>query len=209
MKNFSFAWVLAVSLAFAASAHGENIDYSHITIADSSPSFNADFDVSNIVRNSANLPDTNGYSYASQSQGADTFVDFAFDGLYNFDNVTVIDRLHSGAAADVIGGTADFVTEYDLILSVNPIFGDADDTTVSVGPLEVPANPTGIDDFTSNAAISGVQAQYVRYDVVATNGANPGAHTLLFEGTLVPEPTACALMTTALLAVLGFVRRKR
>ncbi len=211
MKILSFRFVIAAAAAVSLvpAAYGENIDYTNITISDSSPSFNADFDVSNIVTNNANLPNTDGFGYASQGAGADTFVDFAFSSPYSFDTITTIDRLHSGAAADTIGGTADFVTEYDLILSTNPVFGDGDDTVVSVGPLAVPAAPTGIDDFTSSAAIGGLTAQYVRFDVVATNGANPGAHTFFFEGTLVPEPASCGTLLTGLLALLGVVRRRR
>ena len=165
----TLAACLALSLCVAGRA--ESIDYTHITIADSSPGFNADFDVSNIVTNQANLPNTDGFSYASASAGTDTFVDFAFDGAYAFDEVTVIDRLHSGAAADTIGGTADFVTEYDLIFSANSTFGDGDDTTISVGPIAVPDAPSGIDDFTTVNAIGNVEAQYVRFDVTAANGA--------------------------------------
>ena len=207
MKNLSIFLILA--LGFASTAYGENIDYSHITITDSSPGFNADFDVSNIVTNNGNLPDTNGLSYASQGAAADTFVDFMFDGNYSFDSVTYVDRLHSGATADTIGGTADFVTEYSLIFSANSDFGDADDTVVSVGPLTTPVSPSGADDFTTETAIGGVTGQYVRFDVVATNGGNPGAHTFFFDGALVPEPMSNVMLLMGFASLMGIIRRRR
>lgn len=197
---------VAVLALLCASAIADDIDFSHITIVDNATPFNASFDISNVPTNSAALPATDGFGYASQGLAADTFIDFMFDQSYIFSNVTYVDRLHSGADATTIGGTLDFVTNYDIILSENATFGDGDDTVVSVGPLTAPAAPMGLDDFTSNAAIPDVTAQYLRWDVTATAGANPGAHAFTFDG-VVPEPSTLFGLMTGLAAIC--VRRRR
>ncbi len=198
---------VAVIALFCATASADNIDFSHITIVGNATPFNASFDISNVPRNSAALPATDGFGYASQGLRADTFIDFMFDQPYVFTNVTYIDRLHSGADETTIGGTLDFVTNYDIILSENATFGDGDDTVVSVGPLTPPAAPTGFVDFLSNATIPNVTAQYLRWDVTATPGANPGAHAFAFDG-VVPEPSTLLGLITGLAAICAWRRRR-
>lgn len=192
MSSLKFAIVASATTLFAVlsgSVQADDIDFTHITILDSSPRFNSSFDVSNLATNHITFPSTDGFGYASQGAGADTFVDFEFDQPYTFRAVTMVDRLHSGAAANVLGGLFDFVENYELILSMDSTF-DESDFTISVenDPPELPAlDFTG---FLSNAVIPNVTAQYVRYDVVQTNGVNPGAHTFFFDGVPPPDVDA-------------------
>ncbi len=199
--------LMAVLALICGAVSADDIDFSHITIVGNATRFNASFDVSNVPRNSAALPATDGFGYASAGQRADTFIDFMFDQPYVFSNVTYVDRLHSGANETTIGGTLDFVTNYDIILSQNATFGDGDDTVVSVGPLTAPAAPSGLADFLSNATIPDVTAQYIRWDVTATPGANPGGHAFAFDG-VVPEPSTLFGLITGL-AVISAWRRRR
>jgi hypothetical protein len=202
--------VLAIVSVVTCYARADNIDFSHITIVDNSTPFNADFDVSNIARNNANWPNTDGFGFASQGAGTDTFVDFQFDQPYIFSEVTYVDRLHSGAAANVIGGTADFVTNYDLIFSTNSTFGDGDDSLVSVGPRTVPTPPNTVDEFVTVTSIPNITAQYLRFDVQAITGGAPnnGGHTFLFNG-VVPEPATAVSLLIGLCGMLTFVRRRK
>jgi hypothetical protein len=200
--------MIAVLALVCGAVSADDIDFSHITIVDNATAFNASFDVSNIPTNSAALPATDGFGYASQGQAADTFVDFMFDQPYIFSNVTYVDRLHSGADDTTIGGILDFVTDYDIILSENATFGDGDDTVVSVGPLTAPAAPSGLADFLSNATIPDVTAQYIRWDVTGTPGANPGAHAFAFDG-VVPEPSTLLGLVAGLAAICAWRRRGR
>ena len=190
-----------------STVNADDIDFSHITIVDNAVPFNASFDISNVPTNSAALPATDGFGYASQGLAADTFIDFMFDQSYVFSNVTYVDRLHSGADETTIGGTLDFVTDYEIIFSENATFGDGDDTVVSVGTLTPPAAPSGLDDFVSSTAIPDVTAQYIRWDVTATLGANPGAHAFTFDG-VVPEPSTLFGLMAGLAAICAWRRRR-
>jgi hypothetical protein len=183
VKSAILAGIVTLMAVLVGSVQAEDIDFTHITILDSSPRFNASFDVSNLATNHTTFPETDGFGYASQGAGANTFVDFEFDQPYSFGAVTMVDRLHSGAAQDVLGGLFDFVENYDLIFSLDSTFDD-DDFVISVenDPPELPAED--FIGFLSNAAVPNVTAQYIRYDVVLTNGVNPGAHTFFFDGVL-------------------------
>jgi hypothetical protein len=169
-------------------AAADNIDFTHVTILDNATPFNATFDVDNIAANNAAWPARGDFGYASASLGANTFVDFMFDQPYIFSNITFVDRLESGVSPPTLGGLSDYVTQFDLILSQNAAFGDADDVVVSQGPFTLPAVPLSVDSFVHEVPIGGVTAQFIRYDVVANQGVNPGAHTFLFDGTPIPEP---------------------
>jgi hypothetical protein len=210
MTQLRWAVLVGVVLAltqWCGPVAAENIDFTHVTIVGNATPFDAPFDVSNIATNNATWPVTDGFGYASQGQRANTFVDFMFDQPYTFDTITLVDRLHSGANPTTLGGTLDYVTAFDLILSQNASFGDGDDVVISQGPFTVPAPPLTVDSFVHEVPIGGLTAQYLRYDVVATPGANPGAHTFLFDGTAIPEP-ATLIMALAFLPGLFLWRRR-
>ena len=164
-------------------------------ISNSSTPFNGDFQTE-LVQDGNFFTD-----YASQGQGTDTFIDFDFGDQTLITQVDYYDRASSGVAnGSGGGGGADNVTMFDLIFSDDAIFGNGDDTVVSV-------NSPGFADLDTvilNGG-DGILAQHVRFDVTAAAGANPGAAEFVFFTTtaVVPEPTSIALWTLLGMIALG------
>ena len=154
------------------------------SIVGSAPAFNDFFAAQNAVdgvvgRSSA--PSGDGPEYASMSQGANTFVDFDLGVVAPVGGFDFVDRI-----AD-----EDRITGFDLILSQNATFGDADDvirsytnSTVALGDV-----------------FSALPARFIRFDVTANLGglnANTGISEIVFYQ--VPEPSSVALLSLGLIA---------
>ncbi len=114
--------------------------------------------------------------YASWGQGSNTHLDYQFPAPENFTEIVYTNRTTSGGAnGGFVGGTYDYVYQYEYIFSNDPSFA----TSVGVVTVNRP-NPgntvlNGVANFQSHDAIPDITAQYVRWQVLASNGSNPGA----------------------------------
>jgi hypothetical protein len=158
-------------------------------IAGSAPAFAPLFSVDNAidgdVGRTSSPTATNGPEYASASLGAETFVDFDFGRVARLGGFDFFDR-----PAD-----EDRVTSFDMIFSLNSVFGDGDDiiksyanSAMAIGDVFAP-----------------VSAQFVRFDVTSNLGANTGISEMVFYE--VPEPST--LTSLVALGLAGMLRRRR
>jgi hypothetical protein len=159
------------------------IDKSTITIFDSYKAYNG-YDAFYCLDTTGNGPVSadNQFitDYASQGGGANTFLSFDFGQQYTFAAILFTDRTTSGGPNDLyVGGTYDFNTSYMFTFSNDQTF------TTNVGTVVVtvntPSQPTTINSFQTLSLISGIPpAQYVQWQVLSTNGNNPGASDFSF-----------------------------
>jgi MYXO-CTERM domain-containing protein len=169
------------------------------TIIDSAPAFPG-YGVDNVLDGNV-LTD-----YASQGRGVNTFIDFDFGSPTAIGQVVVTDRTTSGGGnGTFVGGQFDKVTAFDLIFSNQADFSSPITTLHVPSPYaNRPPSTNGPEDFQTTVPVPGVTAQYVRFDVTAAAGANPGAAEFQFFD--VPEPSAGL---TLLLACALTSRRAR
>lgn len=192
-----FGWALAQANTGRAAVlvQGAQIDPATITITDSFAAFPG-YGVANVLDNN---PATD---YAAQGGGAQTFIDFDFGAPTGVGSTTVIDRTSSGGANGSLRlGNFDKVTRYELIFSNDPSFSAGN----TVFKVDSPAasNPTSPANFTTTTQTQAL-AQYVRYQVIAAAGDNPGAAEVQFFA--VPEPAGLSVLG---LAALGLLARRR
>lgn len=140
--------------------------------------------------------------YASNGGGAATYVDFQFSGVVTIGSAIYTDRTSSGFFnGSYWAGPHDNVTSYKLIFSNEP-------TLSSVLWEQEYASPNYA-NTDSPALVNGgygVTAQYVRWQVTATDGGNPGgAEIHFFTPEIVPEPSIGAL---SCLGLCLFVRSR-
>lgn len=201
MSRITIRWVarlgtgilgLALALGLTAPSQAQNfqqIDRNGITIFDSYQSYFASgsWDVSNVLdKTDATTGNQYTTDYASAGGGVDTFISFDFGVPYTFSAILYTDRTTSGGGNGVFkGGTFDFVTSYLFTFSNDMTFA------TNVGTVQVdvtpPSDPTtvSVNSFQTLSLISGIPpAQYVRWQVLATNGSNPGAADFAFFGSL-------------------------
>jgi hypothetical protein len=144
--------VLAASFA-APLLHAEVLV--NPTITSSAPAFNGSFSVDRIFDGEKN------FEYASQGQGANTFIDFDFGAPITMDAFALVNR------------PVDSVDSYDLIFSNSPDFSNPTVLSIS-GAITGPRNGP-IQSFAPQTA------RYVRWDVTsASNGNNQGASEIRF-----------------------------
>jgi hypothetical protein len=63
-------------------------------------------------------------------------------------------------------------------------------------------------DFLSIAALGGVEAEFVQYNVLAANGINPGLSDIRFTVSAVSEPASWALMIAGFVMAGVIIRRR-
>ena len=159
-------------------------------------------------------PGAAGSDWASGSQGVGSYLNVDLGAVYDLDDAFVTDRVTSGGGNhNLVLGMWDFTTQFSF-----QAYSDAGFTQTLGNALVfnhvAPVNPAQASDFLTVAALDGVQARYLQYKVLATNGANPGLSDLHFSGELaggngVPEPTAWILMITGFGAAGAMLRRRR
>lgn len=153
--------------------------------------------------------------WASNSQGAGSYLNISFDAAYDLSAVSVTDRVTSGGMnGSFTGGVTDFTTQYSLTVYSDAMFATPVGTPLVFNKM-VPGAPSSPADFLNVQTLGGLTAQYVRYTVLqAGSSNNPGLSNIGFEGTLsvapgVPEPANWVL----LIAGFGFIgvasRRRR
>lgn len=131
--------------------------------------------------------------YASQSLGADTFVDFDFGAPATIGGIIYQDR------------AVDNITGLNLIFSQNSTFGDGDDVVLFYQP-EAPGAVNQI-NFADLGQAAGVTAQFVRFDVTSViGGTNIGFREVEFFAPI-PEPGSLALLGVVGIPLLA--RRRR
>ncbi len=184
-------WVglfVAVSIMTQAPvAFAQVIDNATVSLKDfyeSYPGYDVDFVLDG-------EPDRYLSDYASRGGGVDTFIEFDFGKSYSFSKITMTDRVTSGGPNfQFVGGLFDLVTSYSYVLSKDADFtngdGKADDVEFVVEvepPAESPVPEDMLELLQSTATIPNVEARYVRWSILATNGQNPGANDFEFYGT--------------------------
>jgi hypothetical protein len=209
-----FAYILPVVFFTAHLAFGSPISNSLVTILPSSSPAYSGYDASYA------LDGSQWTDFASNSQGANTHLDFRFFAPVTFDSIEYTDRTSSGSTNNSHAmGDFDFVTSYRWIFST-----DADFTNPAniVGTVTVNHNPpTCIGHLCSDLSAfqqvtpfaPGTTAQYLRWQVVSYTvnpGNSPGAANFAFAGamTATPEPGVLGLVGSGLLA-LAFAARRR
>ena len=155
------------------------IDNETVTIMDSYDAFNG-YDVEYVLDTG---DDRYLSDYASQGGRDDTYIEFDFGQTYAFTEIIFTDRVTSGGGnLGWVGGLHDYNTLISYTFSVDDDFtngdGTADDIVIEVEPEE-PVGPLFEDELellqTTTTFAPAISAQYIRWDILETYGANPGA----------------------------------
>jgi hypothetical protein len=180
---------LAVALCLAAPCSAQNfqqIDKNSIAVIDSFPGYGGGsaWDATlTLDTTTAGTLDQYVTDYASNGGGANTFITFDLGQKYTLSAILYTDRTTSGAGNGAFkGGTFDFVTSYTFTFSNDMTFAtNVGQVTVNVTP---PNQPTSVDSFQTLSIFSPAigPAEFVKWQVVTTNGSNPGAADFAFYG---------------------------
>jgi len=164
------------------------------------------YDASYAIDQGGNSADTD---WAAGSTGAGSYIDLTLGGDYNLTTAFVTDRVTSGGPNGAFaGGVTDFTTEYSLQAYTNSSF------TTPIGTAQtfyvsVPGSPSSPASFENTQNVTGLDGEYIRYTILATNGGpnnNPGLSNIEFAGVPVPEPATWALFLIGF-GALGFTMR--
>jgi hypothetical protein len=161
------------------------VDNETVTIMDSFLPFNG-YDVEYVLDTGDDrfLSD-----YASQGGSDQTYIEFDFGQPYTFTQVIFTDRVTSGGPNNVwAGGLHDYNTLFSYTFSVDDDFGNGDgqtdDIVIEVEPEEPFVEPILEDELEllqTITAVPNISAQYLRWDILETRGANPGAADFEFH----------------------------
>jgi hypothetical protein len=156
-------------------------------------------------------PNAANTDWAANSTGPGSFIDLALGGSFNLTGARIVDRVTSGGGnGSFVGGTSDYTTSFSL-QGISALGGTLIGSAQTFN-FATPAAPTSYASFTHDVTLSPFAAQFVRYTVLATNGANPGLSDISFSsGTVgaVPEPATWAMMLIGFGAVGGTARYRR
>lgn len=172
-----------------------------------SSAFNG-FGAANAIDQGGNAASTD---WASNSQGVGSFLNLDLGQVVTLTGFSLVDRVTSGGNnGSFAGGTTDFTTQFSL-----QGFTDASFTLAS-GAAQLfskptPTTPTNFESFAFSGALANFQStQFVRYTVVASNGANAGLSDISFSATgAVPEPASWAMLIAGFGLVGATARRRR
>lgn len=180
-------WIVVCSAMGATTLSAQVIDNATVTLKDwfeSYPGYDVDFVLDG-------EPDRYLSDYASRGGGVDTYIEFDFGKAYQFNKITMTDRVTSGGPNfQFVGGLFDLVTSYSYVLSKDADFTNGDGKTDDLEfvvevetPEESPVPEDMLELLQSTATIPNVEARYVRWSILSTNGQNPGANDFEFFGT--------------------------
>ena len=144
--------------------------------------------------------------YASAGGGTATYVDFQLPGAVAVGYAVYTDRTSSGFFnGSFFGGPFDNVYSYKLMFSDDPTFSTVLWTQEYSSPGYANTDPPSL----VNGGY-GVTAQYVRWQVTATEGGNSGgAEIHFFTPEVVPEPSFGTLIALGLGLFAGYLKRTR
>ncbi len=162
-----------------------SIDNDTVTITDWFPAFTG-YDVENAIDTDEDLRFLS--DYASLGGGVDTYIEFDLGEPYTLSQIIMTDRVTSGGGNFTwVGGLFDYNRVFSYTLSIDADFtngdGVSDDILIEVEAEEPEFGPVLEDELEllqTITPIPNVRARYVRWDVIDTNGANPGANDFEF-----------------------------
>jgi hypothetical protein len=147
--------------------------------------------------------------WASFGEGTSSFLDLDLGVVETLQTAFVTDRVTSGGPNGAyFGGLSDYTTQFSL-----QAFTDATFTTpiglADIFNEPVPGGPITPASFQHTEGLGGLTGEYIRYQVLATQGVNPGLSDIHFDGTAVPEAATWAMMLLGFFGVGTMMRRSR
>ena len=199
-----------VILAGTVTASAAQIDPATIAILGSSSTAYPGYGQGNAIDLSSGTTPNYLSDYASFGGGASTHLDFDFGGVIVFTEITQTDRTSSGSGNNSnVRGPFDFTTSYEYSFYSDSTFTSPFASVIVSGRSVPVSGDPNLLDFQTTSNIGGIAAQFVRYQVLATQGSNPGVADLSFSGSPAPEPSTMAMLLFGSLAVFGKVRARR
>jgi hypothetical protein len=192
--------VAAVTCGAAFSAQAAVIVPTVVGASSSFPGYDASFAVDT-------GPNAAVTDWASNGQGAGSFLDLNLGQVFTLASANVTDRTTSGGSnGGFVGGTTDFTTRFSIQAFTDSTFSTPLGAELTFDQ-STPVNPTSPADFLHTVGLNGLTAQFLQYTVLASNGPNPGLSDISFTEA-VPEPGTWAMLLIGF-AGLGFLRYRR
>ena len=185
LGRFCFHWSIACCL-LGGTAVAQPIDNETVTIMDSFQAFNG-YDVEYVLDTDEDLRFLS--DFASQGGSDETYIEFDFGQSHTFTEIIFTDRVTSGGGnLGWVGGLHDYNTLFSYTFSVDDDFtngdGVTDDIVIEVEPEEPFEDPVPQDQLEllqTTTPIPNISAHYLRWDILETYGANPGAADFEFH----------------------------
>lgn len=198
----SLSFTLAAMMIASAASAGV-VDNATVTVLGSSSPAYSGYPASDAIDTGSNRYSSD---FAGDRTGKGTHLDFAFSAPTTFTNIVYTDRTSSGGSNNSNArGVSDYVNQYSYDFFSDALFSNNVGSFTSQF-LNTPSTPASLADFQHSDAIAGITAQYMRFTVLDTRGANPGAANFEFTASEVPEPGSLALLG---LGLLGFAASRR